>query len=195
MNPVIVGISGASGSMLARKTIDLLLEYRVPVILVCSNDAKLVWKQEMPDDFADVLSAWQEDPNFDIYSIHEMTAPIASGTFPTSGMVVVPCSMSSAASISLGISNNLLLRSADVCLKERRTLILVPRETPIHATHLENLTRLARLGAVIMPPDPPFYLGLTSMSEVADFFAHRVLISLDISDSLPDRFRYLGNRR
>ncbi len=192
MNPVVVGISGASGALLAQKTVDAFLERRVPVILVCTNDARLVWKQEIDQPFAEALSAWREDPNFRDYAINQMTAPIASGTFPISGMVVVPCSMSSVASMAHGIANNLLLRAADVCLKERRSLVLVPRETPLHATHLDNLARLARMGVVIMPPDPPFYLGLRLLDQVADFFAHRILVSLGINDSLPERYRYQG---
>jgi len=192
MNPVIVGISGASGSVIAKKTVDALLQLRAPTVLICSNDSKLVWREEMEDTFGYHLSAWSEDPNFSTYGINEMNAPIASGTYPTRGMVIVPCSMKSAASLSHGITNNLLLRAADVCLKERRNLILIPRETPLHAIHLENLARLANMGAVIMPPDPPFYLKPQNIDDVVDFIVERILVSLGLVDMLTAKHTYSG---
>lgn len=192
MNPVVVGISGASGSVIAKKTVDALLQLRAPTVLICSNDSKLVWREEMDETFGYHLSAWSEDPNFSTYGINEMNAPIASGTYPTRGMVIVPCSMKSAASLSHGITNNLLLRTADVCLKERRNLILIPRETPLHAIHLENLARLANMGAVIMPPDPPFYLKPQSIDDVVDFIVERILVSLGLVDMLTAKHIYSG---
>ena len=192
MNTVIVGISGASGSILAQQTVEALLQREIPTALVCSNAAKLVWQEEMDDSFASYLSDWRESPHFTGYGIHEMAAPIASGTFPTSGMVIVPCSMASAASLAHGIANNLLLRAADVCLKERRNLVLVPRETPLHSVHLENLAGLARMGAVIMPPEPPFYLRPTSISDVVSYFVERILVALGLESDLPEKYRYRG---
>ena len=107
MRPVIVGISGASGSLLANETVEELLRREVPTILVCSNDARLVWQQEMDCPFNETLSRWREYPCFSDYSIGDMKAPIASGTYPTQGMVVVPCSMSSIAGLAHGLANNL----------------------------------------------------------------------------------------
>ncbi len=192
MKPVIVGISGASGSLIARQTVDALLDRRIPTIVVCSNYAKLVWQEEMDETFSARLSVWRETPHFTYHGAQEMAAPIASGTFPTSGMVIAPCSMSSAASLAHGVANNLLLRAADVCLKERRNLVLVPRETPLHAIHLENLARLARMGAVIMPPDPPFYLKPEGIEDIVAFFVDRILVSLGVEESLPERSQYGG---
>ena len=192
MKPVVVGISGASGSVLARETVEALLERRVPTVLVCSNDARLVWQEEMDEPFNQRLSSWREDPCFLHYGIQEMNAPIASGTYPTSGMVVVPCSMSSVASMAHGMANNLLLRAADVCLKERRNLVLVPRETPLHAIHLENLARLAQVGAIILPPEPPFYLRPQGIGDVVSFIVGRILVSLGLEDALPDQYQYRG---
>ena len=192
MKPVIVGISGASGSRMAKATVDALLECRIPITLVCTNDAKLVWQQEMDESFNQCLSSWREDPHFRSYGIHEMNAVIASGSYPTSGMVIVPCSMASVASIAQGIANNLLLRAADVCLKERRTLVVVPRETPIHSIHLKNLTTLARLGAVILPPEPPFYLRVETVADIVKFFVMRILVLLGLEDSLPYQYQYRG---
>jgi len=190
--PVVVGISGASGSVLARETVDELLRREVPVILVCSNDAKLVWQQELEEPFADTLSRWQEDPHLTYHSIGDMRAPIASGTYPTLGMVVVPCSVASIAAMAHGIANNLLLRAADVCLKERRRLVVVPRETPLHAIHLENLAKLAQMGVVILPPEPAFYLKPKTISEVVRFVVGRVLVALGIEEALDEGFQYRG---
>ena len=188
--PVIVGISGASGSILARATVDALLAQDTPTILVCTNAARLVWQEEMDVSFNETLSEWQEHPQFTHYSLGDMRASIASGTFATAGMVIVPCSMNSIAAISHGLSNNLMLRAADVCLKERRKLVLVPRETPLHATHLENMLSLTRNGAIILPPEPAFYLKPRGVEDIARFVAQRVLVALDVATDLPEEFQY-----
>lgn len=193
MKPVIVGISGASGSILARETVNALLKRKVPTVLVCSNNAKMVWKEEIDEPFNERLSAWREDPYFSDYSIQAMDAPIASGTYPVSGMVTVPCSMASVSAMAHGLANNLLLRAADVCLKERRNLVLVPRETPIHAVHLENLTRLAQMGAFILPPEPPFYLRPRTIEDVVHFVVERILVALGLEETLSDHYQYRGN--
>ena len=188
--PIIVGISGASGSILARATVDALLLRDVPTILVCTNAARLVWQEELDTPFSETLSAWQENPHFTHYPLGDMRASIASGTFATGGMVIVPCSMNSIAAISHGLANNLLLRAADVCLKERRKLVLVPRETPLHATHLENMLSLTRNGAIILPPEPAFYLKPRGVEDIAEFVAQRVLVALDVAEELPEELQY-----
>ncbi|CAI8020463.1 Flavin prenyltransferase UbiX [Geodia barretti] len=138
--PIIVGVSGASGSILARATVEALLLRDVPTIVVCTNAARLVWQEELDTPFGETLSECY-------YPMGDMRASIASGTFATRGMVIVPCSMNSVAAIAHGLAGNLLLRAADVCLKERRKLILVPRETPLHATHFgEHAFTHARRG-------------------------------------------------
>ena len=126
------------------------------------------------------------------YSIGEMTAPIASGTYPTRGMVVVPCSMSSIAALAHALASNLLLRAADVCLKERRRLVVVPRETPLHAVHLENMLTLARMGVMVVPPEPAFYLKPDSVQDIVRFVVGRVMVALGVDDSLDERFQYGG---
>ena len=188
--PIIVGISGASGSILARATVDALLLRDVPTILVCTNAARLVWQEELDTPFSETLSAWQEHPHFTHYPLGDMRASIASGTFATGGMAIVPCSMNSIAAISHGLANNLLLRAADVCLKERRKLVLVPRETPLHATHLENMLSLTRNGAIILPPEPAFYLKPRGVEDIAEFVAQRVLVALDVAEELPEELQY-----
>ena len=188
--PIIVGISGASGSILARATVDALLLRDMPTIMVCTNAARLVWQEELDTPFSETLAEWQEHPQFTHCPLGDMRASIASGTFATGGMVIVPCSMNSMAAISHGLANNLLLRAADVCLKERRKLVLVPRETPLHATHLENMLALTRNGAIILPPEPAFYLKPQSVEDIANFVAQRVLVALDVAEELPEDLQY-----
>lgn len=190
LKPVIVGISGASGSVMARATVDELLQRNIPTVVVCSNDARLVWHEEMEQPFSEVLSGWREHPHFSFYAITDMRAPIASGTYPTRGMVVVPCSMNSVASIAHGLASNLLLRSADVCLKERRQLVVVPRETPLRSTHLENMLTLSRMGAVVLPPDPAFYLKPQGIDDVVKFVVGRILVALGVEEALTEELQY-----
>ncbi len=192
MKPVVVGISGASGSILAKETVDELLLREVPVVLVCSNDARLVWQEEMDGPFNETLARWREHPHFTHYPVGDMKAPIASGTYPTRGMVVVPCSMGSIASMAHGLASNLLLRAADVCLKERRKLVVVPRETPLHAVHLDNMLALARMGVVVLPPEPAFYLKPDSVQDIVRFVVGRILVALEIDESLDERYQYRG---
>lgn len=191
-HPVVVGITGASGAMLAGSVIDTLLEMDMPVMATASSAARMVWQEEMDESFGTALERWQDTGDFAYYQPGELTAPIASGTFPTRGMAIVPCSMATVAAVAHGMSDNLVRRAADVCLKERRPLVLVPRETPLHAIHLENMASLARLGVTILPPEPPFYLKPKSMQDIADFVAQRVIHALGLSDALPDDMRYEG---
>lgn len=175
---------------MAQRTIDRLLDRRVPTQVVCSNAARMVWQEELEVSFNETLSAWQEDPNFTVHPVGDLRSPIASGTYPTAGMVVVPCSMNSIASIAHGITGNLLTRAADVCLKERRPLVLVPRETPLHGIHLENMLTLSRMGAVVLPPEPAFYLKPKSIEDVVDFVVGRIMVALGLDDALPDGLQY-----
>ncbi len=190
IKPVVVGISGASGAILARSTVDELLRREAPTIVVCSNAARLVWQEELEVSFNETLSQWREYPHFTHYHIGDLRAAIASGTYATAGMVIVPCSMNSIASMAHGLAGNLLLRAADVCLKERRQLVVVPRETPLHATHLENMLSLARAGAVILPPEPAFYLKPQGVEDIARFVAERVLAALGVTEELPPDLQY-----
>jgi flavin prenyltransferase len=190
MRPVVVGISGASGAALARNTVDELLRREVPTIVVCSNGGRLVWQEELEVSFNETLSEWHEHPRFTFYPIGDLRAPIASGTYPTSGMVVVPCSMNSVASIAHGLSGNLLLRAADVCLKEKRRLVLVPRETPLHSIHLENMLTLSRMGATILPPEPAFYLHPQRIDDIVKFVVGRILVALGVEEELPGDLQY-----
>jgi len=123
-----------------------------------------------------------------VYSRDQWTAPPASGSSVADAMVVCPCSMGSLASIAIGSSDNLIHRAADVAIKERKPLILVPRETPFSAIHLENMLKLARLGVVILPPNPGFYHGVSQVSELVDFIVARILDQLGIDNDLAPRW-------
>ena len=191
-HPVIVGITGASGSAIANGVIDALLQMDKPVIATASSAARIVWRQEMDTSFGEALENWQNSGDFTYYPPADIQAPIASGTFPVHGMAIVPCSMSTVAAIAHGFSDNLIRRAADVCIKERRPLTIVPRETPLSAIHLENLAALARLGITVLPPEPPFYLRPNSLDDVVDFIANKTIASLGLLDALPDSMQYKG---
>ncbi|PKB72331.1 MAG: hypothetical protein BZY87_00645 [SAR202 cluster bacterium Io17-Chloro-G6] len=192
--PVIVGITGASGAVMARATVDTLLQRDIPTVALCSNAARLVWQEELGENFNETLVEWQEHPAFVHYPINDLRAPVASGTFPAAGMVIVPASMNSIASLAGGLSGNLLLRSADVCLKERRPLVLVPRETPLHSIHLNNMLTLSRMGAVIVPPEPAFYLQPKGIGDVVDFVVARIFVALGLDEAMPAEMQYHGPR-
>ncbi len=188
--PVVVGISGASGVAMAKRAIDRLLATDIPVVTICSAPARQVWQEEMAEPFHDVLAAWQEHPLFTYYPIGDLKAPLASGTFPSRGMIVVPCSMATVAAIAHGFITNLLQRAAEVCMKEGRKLVLVPRETPLSAIHLENMTALARLGVTILPPEPAYYLFPKTVDDITDFMVERALVALGVLPAMSDRFTY-----
>lgn len=187
---IVVGITGASGSILALKTVNSLLDKKIPTTVVASGPARVVWQQEMHESFGEAIEKWTEFDWFNHYSVGEISAPIASGTFPVQGMAIVPSSMATVSGIANGLSDNLLRRAADVCLKEGRPLIVVPRESPLNEIHLANLTKLARYGVTVIPSDPPFYLPLLSMADSAEFTAQRVLLALGVIDRLPKEMQY-----
>ena len=190
MDPIIVGITGASGAVLAQHTVDKLLSREIPVILVCSPAGRMVWQEEMEESFGAALERWQESPHFTSYAIGEMKAPIASGTVPASGMVIVPCSMNTLAAIAHGMADNLVRRAADVTLKEGRKLVLVPRETPLSPIHLENMLTLARLGVTILSPEPAFYLHPQTVDDIVEFIVGRALNALGVPGALSEHLRY-----
>ena len=192
-HPVVVGMTGASGSALGCETVDRLLSMDVQVILTVTSAARMVWQEEMDESFGVALERWSDRGNFTFYANGDLKAPIASGTFPTLGMAVVPCSMATAAAIAHGLADNLVRRAADVCLKESRPLVLVPRETPVNAIHLENMASLARLGVTILPPEPPFYLRPETVHDVVAFVVQRTLLALRIVDDLPQSMQYRGS--
>ena len=194
LDPVVIGMTGASGADLGRKTVDKLLSMDVPVILTISSAARIVWQEEIDESFGVTLERWSENEIFSYHANGDMKAPIASGTFPTLGMAIIPCSMTSISAISHGLSDNLIRRSADVCIKEKRPLTLVPRETPLNTIHLENMASLTRLGVTILPPNPPFYLKPQTIEDIVSFFVERTIMSLGINSRLPFDMQYNGGK-
>jgi 4-hydroxy-3-polyprenylbenzoate decarboxylase len=136
-----------------------------------------------------LIEYFDADPALiNVYSKDQWTAPPASGSSVADAMVICPCTMGSLASIAVGSGDNLIHRAADVAIKERRTLILVPRETPFSSIHLENMLKLSRLGVVILPPNPGFYHGAESIDELVDFIVARILDQLGIDNDLSPRW-------
>ncbi len=190
--PAIVAVSGASGALLARRTIERLLELQWPVEVLATPAARIVWRQETQRPWADDVRCWQERGTIVEHSPTNQAATIASGSYPVAGMVIVPCSMGTVAALAAGLATNLLLRAADVQQKEGRRLVVVPRETPLAPVHLQNLLTLAQRGIRIVPPMPNFYMRPTTISEVVDFVAARVLVALGIAEALDDPQQWQG---
>ena len=185
--PVVVGITGGSGAMIARQVIALLLELGYPVSGTATKAGRRVWVEELGSDLSAALRQWVAPVpgrgSLAWHSINDVGAPIASGSVETQGMIVVPASMGTIAGIAAGIEDNLVLRAAGVTLKEWRPLVLVPRESPLSAIHLENLLRLARLGVRIIPPMPAFYLRPVTVADVVDQLVPRLLLALGITEA------------
>ncbi len=192
-SPVIVGISGGSGAAIAKRIIDSLLEAQIPVVCTITSGGRQVWAQEMDEPFSRALDEWSANECFSFYTSKQLGAPIASGGIPTRGMVVAACSMATVAAISHGLGDNLLRRAADVTIKERRPLVLIPRESPLSAIHLENMQRLAALGATILMPAPAFYLKPRAVDDIVEYFAARALNAVDsVAFPLPASLQYEG---
>ncbi len=168
---LIVGVAGASGSVLALETLRQLAAADVETHLVISEGARATIAHELGADGVARLTVLAEH----VHRPSNLAAPIASGSFRTEGMIVVPCSMRSLAAIAHGLGDNLLTRAADVILKEKRRLVVAPREAPLHEGHLEAMLRLARLGAVIAPPVPPFYARPATIDDLVREIAARLV--------------------
>ena len=173
---LVVAISGASGALLGLRLLQLLQQAQGwETHLVLSSAAVLTAKLELNAD----RKAFEALATH-VHDNKAIGASIASGSFRTGGMVVMPCSMNTLAAIAHGVSNNLITRAADVTLKERRKLVLVTREAPLSLIHLRNMTLATEAGAVIVPPVPSFYLGMATLDEVVTQIAGRVLDQFDI---------------
>lgn len=178
---LVVGITGASGAPYARRLIEVLRARDDVELGVCmSHTAMDVWSLECGGDPREVVGR--------IYGAADYSAPFASGSAGWEAMAIVPCSMGTAARVAHGISDTLLTRAADVMLKERRKLIVVPRETPLSLVHLDNLAALCRAGAVILPAMPSFYSKPKTLNDVIDTVISRVLDHLEISHCLSQRW-------
>jgi len=190
--PLVVAITGASGAPYAVRLLEQLLAADRQVWLIVSSHGLRLLRTEMDIDSVDALrqlvgvDAWRRLVT--VYEDADRGAAPASGSARNAGMVICPCSMGTLSAISVGASRSLVERSADVMLKERRTLVLVPRETPLSAIHLQNMLRLSRAGAVILPAAPGFYNRPQSVQELVDFIVARVLDQLGVEHALVRRW-------
>ncbi len=196
MKPVVVGITGASGTIYGIRLVQTLLESGREVHLVISEPARLVIKEEQGivlksltrREHLEELFGSYPQARLSAFSFKDFTAPIASGSYPVEGMVIVPCSMGTLGAVASGLSQNLIHRAADCVLKEGRRLVIVPRETPLSAIHLENMLKLAKLGVRVVPAMPAFYSGAKTLNEMVDFLVGKILDQLEIPHALYPRW-------
>ncbi|MFN2602159.1 MAG: UbiX family flavin prenyltransferase [Gemmatimonadaceae bacterium] len=191
--PIVMGITGASGAPYAVRVLQSMVCAKQKVQLIVSSHGLRLLKTEVNIDSIEALrKSVGDEPLWDatvtVFSNDDRGAPPASGSAPSSGMVVCPCSMGTLSAISVGASRSLIERAADVALKERRKLVLVPRETPLSAIHLQNMLRLTRAGAVVLPAAPGFYGKPQAISDLVDFVAARVLDQLGVPHQIGKRW-------
>ncbi|MDB4883153.1 MAG: aromatic acid decarboxylase [Gemmatimonadetes bacterium] len=190
--PIVMAVTGASGAPYAVRLLEQLVAAREQVQLIVSDHGLRLLRTETRIDSVDALrahvgaAAW--DASVTLFDDDDRGAAPASGSARNRGMVICPCSMGTISAISQGTSRSLVERAADVALKERRRLIVVPRETPYSAIHLENMLRLTRAGAVVLPASPGFYHRPSSIAELVDFVVARVLDHLDVEHALGHRW-------
>lgn len=199
---ICLAFTGASGMPYGMRLLECLLAAGCRVQLLYSQVAQVVARQEMnlelPARPADTEVLLRErfaslPGTLAVYGREEWFAPVASGSNPPDAMVICPCTMGTLAAIAQGLASNLIERAADVALKEGRALVLVPRETPLSIIHLENMLRLARAGAVILPPNPGFYHHPQGIADLVDFVVARVLDQLKVPHALMSRWGERGD--
>ena len=194
---VTVAFTGASGLPYGLRLLECLIAARARVYLLYSPAAQVVARQELeltlPTQPAAAAAHFAEryraEPGqLTVFGREDWMSPVASGSNPADAMAVCPCSMGTLGALAAGLADNLIERAADVMLKERRTLVLVPRETPLSAIHLENMLKLSRAGAVILPPSPGFYGHPRTIEDLVDFVVARVLDQLGVEHTLGPRW-------
>lgn len=193
----VVGICGASGVTYGVTLLNQLLRLPLDIHVILTNDGKKVLAHELDYNgrLVDCLkAAGRHEPHNDArlreHDVADFFAPPASGSFRHDGMVIAPCTVKTLAVVAAGMADNLLTRAADICLKERRPLILVPRETPFSAIHLRNMLRLTRAGATILPAAPAFYFGPRSIQDLVDFIVARIFDHLKLEHRLVGEWRH-----
>ncbi|MFN8653073.1 MAG: flavin prenyltransferase UbiX [Gemmatimonadales bacterium] len=191
MHPVVVAITGASGAPYAVRLLEVLVRNKVPTWLIISSHGwRLLTSETGITDDKELKAATGGDwSSITFYPDTDRGALPASGSAKSAGMVICPCSMGTVAAIAAGTSRSLVERAADVALKERRKLILVPRETPLSLIHLRNLTAVTEAGAVVIPAAPGFYHQPTKISELVDFIVQRVLDQLGLEIEIAPRWQ------
>lgn len=198
MKTITVAFTGASGLPYGLRLLECLLASGCKVHLLYTQAAQIVARQELgetwpsrPVELANQLRmryAVADEKQLQVWGQQEWFAPMASGSNPGDGMVVCPCTMGALAAIAGGMSENLLERAADVMIKEGKKLVIVPREAPFSVIHLENMLKLARLGVVILPPNPAFYHHPQSIADLVDFVVARILDQLGVPHRLMQRW-------
>jgi 4-hydroxy-3-polyprenylbenzoate decarboxylase len=193
MRTTVIGVTGASGAIYAVRTIAALLEQGARLEIVASDFGRRLLRDELGEEAAidrlgDYLAsrygAGVKAGSFVVHSNRDLGATIASGSHDAHGMAIVPCSMKTLAGVAHGLSRNLIERAADVMLKERRPLVVVPRETPMSLPQLKNMVLCAEAGAMILPAMPAFYQGPKTLDDLADFMAGKILSALGFEHSL-----------
>ncbi len=182
--PLIIGITGASGAIYGIRLLEILREMDIPSHLVLSRSAEITIAHETDHKIAAVRALAAVS-----HRAEDIAASISSGSFRTRGMIIAPCSMRSMAEIATGVTSSLLTRAADVTLKERRRLVLMVRETPLHTGHLRAMTQLSEMGAIIAPPVPAFYARPASIAEMVDHTVGRVLDLFEIDSGGVKRWK------
>ena len=186
MDNITLGITGASGATLAPGIVNFLAaDLDINLSVVATKSGMQVFEYKMGEDLENFLRT----RDIRLFDNEDMFAPIASGSHPTRCMAIVPCSMGTIGKLASGVSDNLLVRAADVCLKERIPLVLVPREMPVHSVHLRNMAELSDMGAVIAPSFPPFYSRQTDLEDVYAAITGRILKCMGVGNTLYEPWR------
>ena len=194
----VLGIAGATGSAYGLRLLQVLNQKGYDVDVILSDAGRIVAREEtginFPADANSSLGLLKEELKINaetvrVFNNHDFETPPASGSNPVEGMIIAPCSMGTLAAIAHGLADNLIRRSADVMIKQRRPLILLPRETPLSTIHLENMLSLSKLGVVILPPMPAFYHKPKRIEDIIDFVVGRVLDVIGIDHDLYPRWK------
>ncbi len=176
---ILIAITGATGIPIAVNLLEFLNEKKINTELIISKAAEKVIKIESEYDLLEIRKL-----STNCYDVHDLEAPPASGSYIIEAMVIVPCTMKTLAAIANGYADNLITRAADVTIKEKRKLVLVVRESPLSAIHLENMLKLARLGVVIAPPVPSYYIKPKNVEELVSHTVGRILDQIDINSGI-----------
>lgn len=185
MKKIVIGITGASGSIYAKRMIEVLASQDITVHVISTDTGKKVFHYEIGIKLESWISELQKTyPHVKLEDNQNLFAGVASGSYGFDAVIILPCSMGTMAEISHGLSSNLLCRAADVALKESRDLIIVPRETPLNTIHLENMCHLSKVGAKIIPAMPGFYHHPQTMEDLINFVVGKVLSYLKIEHQL-----------
>ena len=176
---ILIAITGATGIRMAVKLLEFLNEKKINIELIISKAAEVVIEKETDYNLSEIRKLSTK-----CYDVQDLAAPPASGSYKIEAMVIVPCTMKTLAAIANGYADNLITRAADVMIKEKRKLALIVRESPLSAIHLENMLKLARLGVIIPPPVPSYYIKPSSVEELINHTVGRILDQIDINSGI-----------